>query len=376
MRPAAPHTDTLNIFERWGLHWMRRHSRSDQPALSHWPKEVLRKIQRMERSTIIQASILGAVSGALFGLTEMGLEEWFGDDQGWRYWVIFSVLGLVISGAEIIILYWRIFRTVGRAATQAGLDIDRDDVERMMVLGLSRAALDMPNPRAEFHGVDPYSRLPRWKLLMYTVFYRLKVGATSMALRVIMRRVLARAALRSLIPFAAIGVFAFWNALITYWILRQARIRTAGPVAIRDLEAITKDDCDSLDQSRKELLYKAVGESVIRSQDAHPNHVLLLGQLLERWKIDEEKIKGEWREGALNETELGKAGTKALLRILVAATILRGPPRKGQRKFLVEMAERLGRQVDKKALKALQGDVYDGQGLEPERLDAVAPQVS
>ncbi|SDB12340.1 hypothetical protein SAMN05660653_00592 [Desulfonatronum thiosulfatophilum] len=376
MRPAAPHTDTLNIFERWGLRWMRRHSRADQPALSHWPKEILHKIRKIERSTIIQASILGAVSGMLFGVTEMGLEEWFGEDQGWLYWVIFSALGLVISGAEIIILYWRIFRTVGRVATQAGLDIDRDDVERMMVLGLSRAALDMPNPRAAFHGVDPYSRLPRWKLLMYTIFYRLKVGATSMVLRVILRRVLARAALRSLIPFAAIGVFAFWNALITYWILRQARIRIAGPVAIRDLEAITKEDGESLDQSQKEVLYMAVAESVVRSQDAHPNYVLLLGQLLERWKLDKGEVRGEWREGVLNESKLGKTGKKTLLRMLIATTILRGSSRRAQRVFLEETARDLGRGIDKGALKSLQSGVYDGQGLEASQIDAVTSQAS
>jgi hypothetical protein len=43
-----------------------------------------------------------------------------------------------------------------------------------------------------------------WKLLLYTLFYKLKVGITSFIFRILLRRVLARAALRSAIPLVAI----------------------------------------------------------------------------------------------------------------------------------------------------------------------------
>ena len=380
MRPAEPHTETLNVFERLGLRWMLGRTRSDRAALSHWPGEVLESIKKVERSTLIQAGFLGAASGALFGLTELGLLAWFGEDRGgatwsdqWPYWVMFAIFGLLISVAEIALLYWRILRAAGRVGTLAGLDMDRDDVERMIVLGMSRAALNMPNPRAEVHGVDPYSRLPRWKLIMYAVFYRLKVGATSMMVRLILRRIVARTAVRSIIPFAAIGVYAFWNIIITYWILRQARIRAAGPTALRDLDELTKEDCSTLEPSERQLLFKAVGETVILSQDAHPNYVLLLGQILDRCDLDADKIEGEWDIQVLRDNKPDDKTRLVLLRTLTTATILRGSPRKAQREFLAEVAEHCGHQLNRDRLNRVQKGVYEGQGVEASQLDAATP---
>ncbi len=377
MRPAKPHTDTLNVFERLGLRWMLGRTRSDRPPLSHWPEDVLGSIRKTKRSTLIQAGFLGAASGTLFGVTELGLLAWFGEDREgsdqWLYWVMFAVFGLLISAAEIAVLYWRILRAAGRIGTLAGLDMDRDDVERMIVLGMSRAALDMPNPRAEVHGVDPYSRLPRWKLIMYAVFYRLKVGATSMMVRLIMRRILARAAIRSIIPFAAIGVYAFWNIIITHWILREAHIRAAGPTALHDLDELTKDDCSTLEQNERQLIFKAVGETVILSQDAHPNYVLLLGQILDGCDLDPDKIEGEWDNQVLKENKPNDKTRLVLLRTLTTATVLRGSPRKAQRKFLAEVAEHCGHQLNRDGLNRVQKNVYEGQGVDASQLDAATP---
>ena len=90
---------------------------------------------------------------------------------------------------------------------------------------LVRAALELPNPREPICGVDPYARTPRWKLTLLAIGYKLKVGVTSFLLKVFLRRLLGRAALRVLIPLAAIPVYATWNTLVTRWVLRQARIR-------------------------------------------------------------------------------------------------------------------------------------------------------
>ena len=379
MRPAAPHTEALNKFERVGLRWMLGYSETDRPALSHWPEKVLKRIRRIERMTLIQASLLGGISGLLFAMSELGLQAWFGEDreglaEQLSYWALFAFLGLLISGAEIAVLYWRILRAVGSIGTRTGLNVDRGDTERMIVLGISRAALDMPNPRAEVHGVDPYSRLPRWKMIMYAVFYRLKVGATSMMIRMILRRVLARAALRSLIPFAAIGVYAFWNAVIIWLILKQTRMRTAGPVAIKDLDELIKDDCPKLEEHERKLLFEAIGESVILNQDAHPNYVLFLGQLLDRCNPEAEKIDGKWEESKLRDANLSNTARRVLLRCLTTATILRGSPRKDQVKFLEKVADILGRGFDKDALDKLQSNIYAGKGVNAELLDAVTPE--
>lgn len=195
-----------------------------------------------------------------------------------------------------------------------------------------------------------------------------------MMIRMILRRVLARAALRSLIPFAAIGVYAFWNAVIIWLILKQTRMRTAGPVAIKDLDELIKDDCPKLEEHERKLLFEAIGESVILNQDAHPNYVLFLGQLLDRCNPEAEKIDGKWEESKLRDANLSNTARRVLLRCLTTATILRGSPRKDQVKFLEKVADILGRGFDKDALDKLQSNIYAGKGVNAELLDAVTPE--
>lgn len=383
MQRTAPHTETTNILEKAGLRVMRALAPSKEPVLKHWPRKVLSRIRHIERNSLILAAMLGATSGTMLGGTELGLIASFGEDRGgeslaaqWRYWAIYAAVALAVSGAEIAVLYWRILLAVGRIGALAGLDLDRDDADRIIALGLSRAAMDMPNPREKMLGVDPYSRLPRWKLLMYTIIYRAKIGATSVVLRVLLRRILARAALRSFIPFAAIGVYAVWNAIIVRWILKQARIRAAGPVAMRDLDRLNEEDRPALTPESRQLVFRAVGESIVRGQDAHPNYVLLLGQLLDRFDLDPEENKGEYSEQALQECALDDAARRVLLRTLTTATVLRGPPRKEQRKFLSTVAGNCGRRLDPEALDRVQHDVHNGQGVDASRLDAVTPAAS
>ena len=54
-----------------------------------------------------------------------------------------------------------------------------------------------------------------------------------------MRRILGRVAVRSvlgaLVPFVAVPVTATWNALLTWKLLREARIRAMGPSAVAEL---------------------------------------------------------------------------------------------------------------------------------------------
>jgi hypothetical protein len=195
---ATEHTDELNIAERLGAGLLRRMSHREHSAVARWPAGVLSRVRRLERAVVIQAALLGALAGAILGAVELGLVAWQGVDRGgeglagqWRYWLVYLGAALLVSMIEIGLMYWRILAAVARIGSLAGLDLSREDAERILSLGLSRAALDIPNPRAPFFGIDPYARQPRWKLLLLAVAYRLKVGATSVVLRLLLRRLLA-----------------------------------------------------------------------------------------------------------------------------------------------------------------------------------------
>lgn len=380
MRPAAPHSEELNRIERLGLAFLRERGRGERLATRAWPEAVLEQVRRVERTTLVHAGVCGAVSGAIIGASELALHAGFGADRGgdglagqWPFWAAYFGIALVVSAAEIAYLYWRVLLAVARLGALTGLQLGPGDAEKMMALGLSRAALDIPNPRAPIHGVDPYARVPRWKLVLHAVMYRVKVSATSVVVRILLRRLLGRAAVRSLLPFAAVAVYAVWNVVVTRWILAKARHRAAGPVAMRDLDRLIQAPVASMPASGRHLVAEAVAESITRSQDAHPNYVLFLDQMLDRLELDPEAIEQEWPRWAQRVGDLGPEAETVLLRTVAAATVLDGRSRDAQREFLSELAGLCSRDMDEDALHRLRKAFADGQGLCADALDAVTP---
>lgn len=195
----------LNFVERMGLDLLRRRIEREESDIHKWSDFELAEIQRIERRTKTVAALAGATSGAVLGAVEI----WLGpgvlmvtDATEWReqlpYWSLFVSLTVLVSGAEILYLYGFVLRSVARITSMAGLSLSSQEVEQLIARGLSRAALELPNPRQPIHGIDPYARVSRWKLAAYALLYRIKVGATSFVFRVLLRRILSRAALRFL----------------------------------------------------------------------------------------------------------------------------------------------------------------------------------
>ena len=371
MDPARQYASELNVVERLGLDFLQRRIDRREPRIRRWSPGEVAEVRRIERRLIGLAALSGAVVGGVLGFLEIGFRTWMleeGAASGWReqipYWTAYMAVTVLVSGVEILYLYWLVLRSVARIGSIAGLSLSTGDIEHVIGVGLSRAALDLPNPYGPIYGIDPYARTSRWKLTAYSVLYRLKVGVTSFLFRVVLRRVLARAAVRFVIPLAAIPAFAVWNGLIIRWILREARIRAAAPVAIEELAERMTADKASLTEGGRELLLASLAEAIVRSQDAHPNFVLLLMRLCRDLEISPESARGDWES---TRHALGNADPETqdvVLASLTLAAMLDGAPRRAQRSFLEEAHELCGRPFEAEALGAAHRCFIEGQGLE------------
>lgn len=368
MDPAKPNLSELNAIERLAVRFVRKRNSLDEPQLHRWSPEDLRYIRRLEISAIILAAVSGIASGALIG----GLEIWLnfnitGTDESWlrwlEYWALFLVISVLISAVEIFFLYWVVLWRVARISSIAGLRLSEPQVEQVIAIGLSRSALDLPDPQEPIYGVDPFMRVPRWKLWAYALLYRLKIGATSFIIRVMLRRVLARAAVRALIPLVAIIVYAVWNAIIIGWVMRASRTRAAGPIAIEELIQRISAELDGLDANTRRLLLEAVAEAVIRSTNDHPNFVILLGRLFETLEIEPGTLDVEWSVHAERIRDLGTREQDLLLEILQVTVMLDGRPRRRQKQFLREVYALCDRQFDPESLQAHHAEFFRGQGM-------------
>lgn len=178
------------------------------------------------------AALSGTISGILIGGTEVYLRLVVlnGDesrsliDDPWLWAAFYAGVG-VLTVIEIAFLYWNALRAITRIGGVVGVSMKSGSGSNLLATGLARSALEMPNPQTEIYGIDPYALMPRWRLLIQNLLYKAKVGATSFVLRILLRRIFARAVLRGYIPLLAIPLYAIWNAVITWRVMREARLR-------------------------------------------------------------------------------------------------------------------------------------------------------
>ncbi len=367
----------VNVVEQIGLDFLRGCIERRDSHIHKWSHLELLEIERTERWTMGVAALAGAVSGGILGAVEIWLFSGLMEDVAtthWRqmlpYWSIYLSIAVLATAAELLYLYWTLLRMVARISSIAGLCLSGEEIEQVIAIGLSRAALDLPNPRAPVYGIDPYARVPRWQQVAYAILYRVKVGLTSFILRVLLRRVLSRASLRFVIPLIAIPVFALWNAVVVRWIMREVRIRAAGPVAVQDLGDRISSAQAALSEKSRRLILETVGESIIRSQDAHPNYVILLTHLFEVLEISPDSLIIDWESSRASLGNIKRPEQDLLLITLIVATILNGRLRSAQKEFLDEVHRACGRSFQTEVLRPLRREFISGRGISDERLGA------
>lgn len=355
----------LNVVERAGLSFLRRGCRRDGSEIQTWQDDDRARIRRLQRWAIGLCALAGGISATLIGATDLWLRDILGTGaepsllspmRDLAYWLSYGGIALLVSLLELMAMYWVLLRSVAGIADAAGLSVSNDDAEDVLTAGLSRAALDIPNPRRSLHGIDPYARTSRLKMLTLTALYRIKVGATSLIVRLLARRVLARSGLRVLLPFATVPVFAGWNALIAWWVIREARVRAAGPLAVR--EAVAALERAQLDDDGSRLALDAVAELIVAAQDAHPNYDLLLARLSET--LDIQARIPEWPDVRARLADADAPTQHAVLALMTTTTALRGRSSRQQRRVL-ESAYDVCDQPLGNALRSAQRRVIEGR---------------
>ncbi|MBK5926440.1 LBF_2804 family protein [Rhodobaculum claviforme] len=325
-----------NILERRFADHLARRSPGDDAWAAPSDARV-RRIARVTRWSVALAALAGGVSGGMIGGAEVWMRQGLFDgdmgDLGWRealpYWAAFYAFAGVISAVEIALLYALALVGIARITQHSGLPLSHGEGHGLLAHSLARAGLEFPNPRGRVHGIDPYARVARWKLTALNLAYKMKVGVSSFLLRVFLRRVAARMAIRGLVPLLAGPLYAVWNAWIVARIMAEARLRTLGPFAVDTLIAAQFADAGDLGGTEKEVLEHAAGEMLTRAQDGHPNLIYLLERLRAALRRDGD-IALDWDAMRPHLRRLDAAGQARVLDLLTVSCLIGGRLRPGQ----------------------------------------------
>jgi hypothetical protein len=366
--PGSEYSPQPSLVERRAARLLRRYAaQADQ----HVEDEVA-ALARIVRRAVALAIVAGLVSGGLIGGSEVWMRQSLGIgdlefEEALPYWIAWLAGAALVSAVEICFLYWITLKSIGQVVGLARLDLGETGYPSLLDRGFARVALEFPNPRGTIFGLDPYAYVPRWQLLLWTIAYKAKVGVSSFLLRVFLRRVAARLAVRGLIPLLAGPLYAAWNAFIVFRIMREARIRAYGPLAVdRLLERLPE-----LSVEARRLVVDGVGELTRRAADMHPNHVHLIARLMDRFDMDTQALEVEWATAAGALERLDPPEQRAVLRVMILAAVLGSRTQRGQSALLKEASRACAVSLEKTRFRDLRSALIKGRLSVPDDLDTV-----
>jgi hypothetical protein len=380
MTPASPaqhYSPDPNIVERRATHFLQRRNRRKVANLHALAADEMRAQRNVVRWAILWAIAAGTVSGAVIGGIEVFVRRGLLDgmeDVGWReqlpYWAAFYAIAAVVSAAEILFLYWNALRGTAALSHIGGVALHGDGNAALIATGLARAALEFPSPRNAIFGIDPYARVPNWRLTAQAILYKAKVGVSAFVVRILARRVLGRMILRGLIPLLTVPLYAIWNAIITWRVMREAKIRAFGPFQVEQLIGRLSADDRRVRPEVGTLILHGAGEAMVRGGDAHPNSAYLLSRLMEELGREHATIRLDWpRQREVLETLDARERT-LVLDVLTLACLFGSKVRKGHKEFLAEAHEAGGLGLQAESLKQLRRKLVQGASITREDFDA------
>lgn len=365
------------ILERAGVgYFKRRHGRlppvEAEDAIHYLNPDERRALRRIQNLCILRAALAGALSATVVGIFDAWLFLPIGIDpdapgQEGRilYWTALAVVTGLTAVVEIAYLYWDALRSVHDLAHAAGLDLfEGTEAEREAVAAaLARAALELPNPPERVFGVDPRKEIGRVRLVLVTVAYKAKIGVSNFLVKALIRRAMGRAVIRGALSFVAVPVTAAWNALVAWKVLREARIRVMGPSAVLSL-------CDAIFPPYRELsplgrdtAVRAVGSSIVRSHDMHPNLRFLLVHITE---ILDEPPDKDVDDPAIFLEQLARLPMEeklVALRILNVASIIDGRLTLAETNLVKDALLRAGRPPNTRFVRKLRRAFVQGDEI-------------
>ena len=384
---ATPPEEKAPFLERVGVRYLERAARAAPPVAASDAIHVLnaderRALRRIERGAVLRAAAAGGLSAFSSALADALAQPLLGADpdvatheQLLAFWAVVGGVTVVAAICEIGFLYWDALRTVHRLAHAAGLELvgglEHDDA-RAVATALARAALELPNPPRRLFGVDPRRESSRLTIVLAALLYKAKVGLTNFLLKALIRRMLSRAAVRVYLAFVAVPVTALWNGLVSWRVVREARIRVMGPSAAREMiDGIFAGAAPLSDAGRLGVL-RAVASSIVRTEDLHPNLVALLREVRAR--------VGEHEGAVVDDTRLflGELGAlepdeqRLVLRVLSVAAIIDGRLTRKERALVRDALTACGRMPDDAPVRALARAFVSGDDIGVERIRALA----
>lgn len=191
---------------------------------------------------------------------------------------------LILVFLEIWYLTYVNIKAVAKIAQACGFPEDDDHNYENNVSALISVGLERKQKNLQAIGINPYEGLSGWQVFLFQLFVRLKAALTNYLFKLLLRRLLGRYAIRALVDFAGIPVYAFWNAYASAVVMNEALVRVMAPPLIKKFtDQLYKEHSDNVEF--KNLIYDSLQSVSVSKRSYHYNHFLLSITLLNRFDV-------------------------------------------------------------------------------------------
>ncbi len=234
------------------------------------------------------------------------------------------IYSLFLVAIEIWLLMKNDLRNVGKISKIYDLKIPDytnkidEDTQEMVLIGLGK-----DKKRFIEVGINPYQNFSKPGMFLIRVVSMVKAFLTNFALKITLRKVFGRIAIRAVTDIAAIPIYAFWNAYASSVVMRRADMRMlAGKLMVETGKIFHEKFHDNIEF--KNLIYDTLEYIAIAKRNFYPTDYFFAKHLLNTFEI---KIK---KEHKLSKNYLDKIQNsspeikKAISQILIIGFLIDG----------------------------------------------------
>ena len=160
---------------------------------------------------------------------------------GWALWVHYALQfgpGVIFSFIEALVISYDFLATAIALTKVVGISLWREPMDALRVFvsnSITAEALELGHPNNIRYGINPLKGSNKFMLWLCGVLYSLRSGISKFIVKIIIRRVVSRSAVRgasssnsAAMSLISLPIVAFWNAILAVGVMKNVRTVTLG----------------------------------------------------------------------------------------------------------------------------------------------------
>ncbi len=286
------------LLERFGLYYLNLFKRIDAThnVFEKTDVELIKKVNRIG----INGMILSSIIGIICVFPTVWVDVHFAEKSFWIHYGWVAAVTVVSIIIEIYLLFLIALKAVYEVSELINLNSTEKDLEAEGLFSvkhiLARTALELPDPELKILGIDPFKRISKKNLLVLSLLYKAKIFVSNVVLKYFLFYAVGKTIFGVSILYEALAVECFWNCVVIYRVVVEARLRLFGFALANQIgkNIIADGIVSQLSPLAKTGCMRAIGNAVVLAQNYHPNMVILLMRFQQLLKVGETDKLDDW----------------------------------------------------------------------------------